>query len=278
MRRSRNSNTPIIDKPVIIDEPNDRILQICEILFWHKYLPSNWIRHHFPTAQNNQNFITILGKLREEQNSYLKWSEWPLNVTAATGRHGVYELAPRGAKAIEHPMPANVRGQEVPHELIVSLHECSLKFQARDLGIPFSFLDPAHYSLPSGRKWYPDGHPIIIGEPGDETIIHSEIERRKYAESKNDTEEKIEKAYEYVKSRAYDSDAKKAVVLFLSTTTGRTETLKRYVEERYTKCSFIGFATTEDWVRERSYPKPHEPLVLEWERVGHPPLNLFQKG
>lgn len=276
MRRSRSSDIPIGDTPVIIDPPSVRDRVIFEILYWHTRLPSHWIRYHFPGAANSQAFITRLGHLREKQNAYIKWSDWPLNVKAANNKHSVYELAFRGAKIIERGLPRAKR-LEAAHELIVALHECSLKFEARAAGTPFQFLEACEYRLPSGLRWVPDGHPIIIGHPGDETLIHSEIERRKYNESPQDTEEKIEKTYEYMKARLYKADARKALVLFLSASPGRTSVLKRYVQEKYGDCTFFGFGTTRDWVQEASFPKPHEPLVSEWERVGHPPLRLFEK-
>lgn len=272
MRRSRSSNVPVADA-VVIDEPSERIETICRILYWHKWLPSHWIRHHFPSARKNQNFITNLGKLREEQNAYLKWSDWPLNVKAANNRHGVYELAANGAKLIGVKLPT-IKDQDVPHDFIVSLHEAALKFSARAAGMTFEFIDQrAHYKLASGLVWEPDGHTIIIG--GD-TIIHSEIERRKWKESPEDTEAKLDKAYEYVRSGFYKSDAPKALCLFLSTTDGRTNALKQYTREKFGSVSFFLFATTKDWVREAPLPDPSKPLVLVWERVGHDPIELFQ--
>lgn len=271
MRRSRSSNVSIADKPVTIDVPNERDRTIFSILSYHRFLPSNWLLHHFPTARRSVGtFLNRLGHLREEQNGYLRWSDWPLNVPSVTGRHGVYELATKGHQYLGITMPRLSR-HELPHELIVSLHECSLKFQARAAGIEFFVFDPLEYKLPSGKTWRPDGHPMLIGD----TLFHSEIERRKYNESPKDTEEKIEKVFEYMALRMYQADAKSGLTLFLSSTEGRTNTLMRYVKERHAKCPFIGFATTRDWVQEPRYPDPAIPLVSQWERVGYPPLNLF---
>ena len=275
MRRSRNSDIPLSENPVLIDQPTPRDLKIFEILYWHKFLPSSWIRWYFPSAVTSQDFITRLGRLREKQNGYLRWSAWPLNTKAELNRVGVYELALRGAKAIGRSVPPAVKDQDIPHDFIVSLHEASLRFQARDAGVPFHFLEAATYHLPSGMRWVPDGHPIIIGAPGDETLIHSEIERRKWKESPEDTEEKLDKAHEYLKRRLYKDDAHKGLCAFLCTTPGRKKALMSYTAERFGPTSFFLFATTQDWVREGSYPKPSEPLVPVWDRVGHPSLKLF---
>lgn len=273
MKRSRNSNVSIKATPVVIDEPSERIETICRILYWHKFLPSHWVRHHFPTALKNQAFITTLGTLREEQNAYIKWSAWPLNVKAANNRHGIYELALKGARLIDVKLPT-IKDQDVPHDFIVSLHEAALKFHARAVGKSFEFIDERpHYKLPSGKVWEPDGHTIIVN---DDTIIHSEIERRKWKESPEDTEEKLEKAHEYVKSGIYKEDAPKALCLFLSTTQGRTNALKQYTADKFGNVSFFLFGTTKDWVREAPLPDPTQPLVLTWARVGHDPIDLFQ--
>ena len=272
MRRSRNSSKPITDKPVIIHPPSPRDIEIFNILRWHRFLPSHWVRHHFPAARTSQDFITHLGHLREDQNAYLKWSDAPLNIKHALGRHGIYELAPRGYKAID-VKPPRLSKQEHPHELIVSLHECSLKFQARANNLEFQFLDIEEYRLPSGSRWVPDGHPMIIGD----TLIHSEIERRKYNESPLDTEEKLVKAHEYMKARLHRHDGfDKAFIAFLSATQGRTETLKRRTEEKFGRVSFFLFGTTQDWAYDSPLPDPKVPLVPVWERVGHDPMDLFQ--
>lgn len=273
MRRSRSSNKSVAETPVVIDQPTMRDRTICEILYWHKFLPSSWIRHHFPSYRKDQSFITRLGTLREEQNAFIKWSDWPLNIRGGTNnRHAIYELAFKGAKLIERRLPI-IKGQDVPHDFIISLHECSLKFQARAASETFQFLESSRYKLPSSKDWEPDGHPMLIGD----TLFHSEIERRKWKESPEDTEAKLEKAYEYVRERSYKRDAKKALVLFLSTTNGRTNALKQYVAQHFGPTPFFLFATTKDWVSEAPLPDPALPLVPEWERVGHPPMKLFEK-
>ncbi|MGD9921945.1 MAG: hypothetical protein AB7V13_10930, partial [Pseudorhodoplanes sp.] len=53
MRRSRSSNVSIADKPVTIDVPNERDRTIFSILSYHRFLPSNWLLHHFPTARRS---------------------------------------------------------------------------------------------------------------------------------------------------------------------------------------------------------------------------------
>ena len=220
MRPSRNSDIPLSDKPVLIDPPTPRDLKIFEILYWHKFLPSSWIRWYFPSAVTSQDFISRLGLLRERQNAYLTWSDYPLNHKNDKNRAGVYELALHGAKAIGRKSPPTVKDQDLPHDFIVSLHEASLRFQARDAGVPFHFLEAATYHLPSGMRWVPDGHPIIIGEPGNETLIHSEIERRKSRENPEDTEEKLDNggALAGDAGLTFDKNADRLTATYASTT------------------------------------------------------------
>lgn len=273
LRRSRHTTTPLNeDDAVVIDPPTARDRDIFDILYWHRALPTSWIHAHFVGEYSYTR--KRCGQLKEDQNRYLLWPE-RLNPRFSNTRHGIYALAHRGAQAIGRPLPRYSK-HELPHELIVALHECALKFQARAAGRTFSFFDETEYRLPSGATWRPDGHPIVLGD-GD-VLIHSEIERRKYNESPKDTEEKIDKAHEYVKLRLYQADAKAGLVLFLSTSAGRTETLKRYVAQKYGSSSFLGFATTKDWADEARYPDPAVPLAVAWERVGYPPLKLFEKG
>jgi hypothetical protein len=272
MRTSRNSDISLIDTEVIQPgELNPRQRTILEILWWHRFLPSEWIIHHFPTALKAKGtFKNNLRRLRNKQNGYIKWADAPLNLRYATGRQGVYELTDKGAKAIGLTLQKRNKNEDA-HELLVALHECSLKFQARAAGLNFEILEPERYQLPSKQEWVPDGHTLVFGD----TLIHSEIERRHYAEGKKKTEEKIEKALEYQRERLFKEDGfSKSLILFLSTSDGRTNTLMEYVSER-TKgsCSFICFATTKDWAFD-TLPKPDTPLVTEWLRVGHPPLKL----
>lgn len=267
-KRSRHdTKVPEGRHAVFVEQPTPRDREIFQILHWHRYLPVTWIHAHFQSDYGD--IQHRCGILKQDQNAFLGWPPAPLNSKLGNSRHGVYELAPKGAESIGVSLRRTSK-HERAHDLIASLHECALKFQARKEGVSFEFLEPEEYELPSGMKWRPDGHPILYGD----TLIHSEIERRHYNESPKKTEEKIEKAYEYVKTRMYEPDAKSGIILFLSTSEARTTTLKRYVEKKFTTCSFIGFGTTLDWAEERSYPNPQLPLVTEWERVGFPPLNL----
>jgi hypothetical protein len=274
-RRSRNSNTPLGTPRVIKPgELTERHRTILKILFWHRFLPTEWIIAHFPTVKNSKGvFRNNLGWLREEQNGYLKWADAPLNLPYAKNRQGIYELTPKGADAIGAILPKRNKNEDA-HEFLTSLRECSLKFQARDSGLSFEFLEPQAYTLPSGKDWRPDGHPLFIGD----TLIHGEDERRHHAEGKKKSIEKIDKILEYQRARLFESEGtNKHLVLFLSTSEGRTNTLMEYVTEKTNgKCSFIGFATTEDWAY-ATIPKPGA-LVTEWKRVGYPPLDLFSKG
>lgn len=269
-RRSRHTTKPLnADEAQLVEAATRHDKEIFDILFWHRFLPTTWIHAHFPGEYSYTR--KRCGILKEEQNRYLLWPK-ELNPGYSNTRHGIYALAPRGAHALGRILPRYSKN-EYAHEFLVALHECSLKFQARKVGLAFSFLDEAEYQLPSGKTWRPDGHPIVIGDDG--MLIHSEIERRHYAESKKKTEEKIEKAHEYVRMRQYQRDARSGVVLFLSSSQGRTDTLMRYTHERFKTCSFFGFATTEDHANEAQYPDPAIPLVPRWERVGYPPLQLF---
>jgi hypothetical protein len=274
MRRSRHSRTPITDEPVIYDQPTPLHREIFDILYWHRFLPVTWIAAHWPDKELSYT-RKVCGFLQEEQNGYL-YKPVELNPPYSNTRHGVYALTEKGAKAIGRELPHYSR-HEIAHEFLGALHECSLKFDARRAGIEFSFFDAAAYDLPSG-KWRPDVHPIVLGD--GEVLIHSEIERRKYNESPKETEEKIDKAFEYVKTGRYKKDAKSALTLFHCSTPGRVETLKRYVERKYGKCSHMLFSHSRDWAHERHYPDPAIPLVPEWERVGYPTLKLehFLKG
>ncbi len=273
VRRSRHTATlPEGRNPVVIPKPTDRDREIFSILhpsIGHRFLPSHWIKAHFKGKSND--IIQRLGHLRE--HGYIKWSDDPLNVEYDVIRHGIYELAPKGAAVLGLDLPPFPKNEH-PHELLGSLRACSLKFQARAAHVPFAFFPPATYKLPSGATWKPDEKPILLGEKPRRTLLHFEDERR----ANNITNgEKIEKAYEYIKQGLYKNDAETGLVLFLSTTQAHTDALKTYVEKNYGRCSFLGFATTDDWAY-RKRPSPLVPLVSEWERVGHPPLKLFEGG
>lgn len=117
-----------------------------------------------------------------------------------------------------------------------------------------------------------DGHSIDI----DGVLIHSEIERRAYNESPIHTSEKIDKAIEYIQGRHYQAEGySSSLVFFVSTSGSRTSTLMEYVNKKTNgKCSFIGFATTQDWAHAPHMPPPEIPLTPEFQRVGYPPLTL----
>ena len=263
--------TPVVIPPERLAGNRERILRILHPTIGHRFLPSAWIEHHLAKPCEHANFIRTLRDLRRKPNQYIYWPEQQEYSLNAAYKDGVHGLTDRGAKAVGLPLP-RFSTHEYAHELGVSVVECSLKFGARDLGIPFQMAEPQSFRF-GDVEYVPDGHPMLIG---DIFIPGIEFERRKYKENPGDTSEKILKVIRFMKERIYEREGfAKALVLFVATTERRTENLMSYVAEMLGTCSFILFKTTRDWAREPNFPKPNGDMLTEpWLRVGCPPLTI----
>lgn len=250
------------------------ILEALHPTIGHRFGTKKHIAKCIGMDWQNADQMTNLGKqLRNlRRNGYLYWPEQQGETLNANYKDGVHGLTPKGAEAVGLPLPP-LNKQEYKHELGVSFIEMQLKFGALDAGIAWRMGQPARYRL-ADCDYVLDGHPMILH--ADFFLPGIEYERRKYNENPTDTDEKIDKALEYIDDEHHFREGfKKAMIPFIATTEARTRTLMDYVKRKRGDCTFLLFKTVPDWAVERKFPDPNGDMFTEpWLRVGHPPFSL----
>ncbi|MFN0218847.1 MAG: hypothetical protein ACKVP4_08560 [Hyphomicrobium sp.] len=282
--RSRHSATPPNGaKVTTIHHPSERDTRILKILDpndGHRFLPSHWLHAHFPNAHPNR-FVRRLGHLREDQNAFLKWADFPLNIPLVNTRHGVYELAPKGAKALGVVAP-RFRPQELAHEFLNCLVDCSIKFGARANGVEYLTNDPLSIKLDAGQL-IPDGRPFVLASGGRTVFFPGkEIDRATEALTSNKLKttaiaRKIDLYAGFMHQRLYRGYGfPNALIPIVTISEGRMRAMMRLVEAMIGPCAWLLFKHTKDWAHEAHFPKPNGDMLTEpWLRVGHPPFSML---
>lgn len=278
------------DRPLAISERDLRIFRLLDPEHAFHYLPSNWL--HAFVGGDAQRVSKRLGRLAREPHGYLVRRQ-------ARYKHAVYARTP---KADAYLGEKRIRDRDpFAHRLLQDLVTASLALTvSRTSGLTFlPWLDlaatgkipaptldgPEPHAIPlQSGKLIPDGKPIAIRAATRwRFVLGLEIDRGTEPltspQARRSIAKKLESYAECFASKLYTSHYgfPNAVVLFVTTSPARMQSMLALTERVIGPCSYLLFARTTDWAIAPSFPPPGDILGL-LQRVGHPPLDLTNFG
>ena len=297
IRRHRNTTQPPAGRKVtVIKKPTPRDLEIFRLLdarFGYRFLSSHYI-HHF-VGGNSTWLVKRLGALKEAQNAFLLWPDQQKYSENAAYKQGVYELAPKGARAIGVEIPPLPK-QEYAHELMRCIVEADFKIGAKKKGLRHIGWDElsVHPNTPAATRTSPDpfkipladGHMRADGPPFILATDIAGVQRRiciPCKEIDRDTEGlertiagKFRNYHEFMQRKLYASHFgfDNALIPFITTDESRMRGMMNLLGP----CPYIIFKVVPDYALARHFPLLAPPPKPETPQDDLKHQELLQRG